>query len=127
MNCALGVVIWLIGFLAGCGGTTSTMTTAASSATATEKVATQAPTPLPHSVMVSWQASDSTGVGSYNVYRSTVSGGPYTRISSGVSGSSYRDPAVQAGVTYFYVVTAVTNANVESRISQEIKATVPSP
>ena len=78
-------------------------------------------------MVVSWQASNSPGVGSYNVYRSTASGGPYKRIGSGVSGSSYMDTAVQAGVTYFYVVTAVTNANVESRISQEIKATVPSP
>ena len=95
--------------------------------TAAETVATPAPTPRGHSVVVSWQASNSPGVGSYNVYRSTVSGGSYTRISSAVSGSSYTDTAVQAGVTYFYVVTAVTNANVESRISQEIKATVPAP
>lgn len=86
-----------------------------------------APTPAAHSVAVSWQASTSPGVATYNVYRSTVSGGPYSRVGWGLAGVTFTDTAVQAGATYFYVVTSVTNANVESTISSEIKATVPSP
>jgi len=90
-----------------------------------------APTPTPappgHSVSISWNASTSPGVAGYNVYRSTTSGGPYTRVGWRVSGGSFTDTAVQAGATYFYVVTAVTASNVESVVSSEIKTTVPSP
>jgi hypothetical protein len=87
------------------------------------------PTPIPpgHSVSVSWNASSSPGVTNYNVYRSTTSGGPYARVGWRVSGSSFTDTSVQAGATYFYVVTAVTTTNVESVVSSEIKVTVPSP
>jgi hypothetical protein len=86
------------------------------------------PTPPPpsgHSVVISWQQSTSPGVATYNVYRSTVSGGPYTRVGWRVDRASFTDTAVQPGTTYFYVVTSVTTSNVESTISSEIKATVP--
>jgi Abnormal spindle-like microcephaly-assoc'd, ASPM-SPD-2-Hydin/Transmembrane protein 131-like N-terminal len=80
-----------------------------------------------HSVSLSWTASTSTVVG-YNVYRSTVSGGPYTLITSApVAATSYSDTAVQAGVTYFYVVTAVDANGNESAFSNEASVTVPTP
>ncbi len=80
-----------------------------------------------HSVSLSWTASTSTVAG-YNVYRSTVSGGPYTLIStSPVAGVTYTDTAVQAGVTYFYVVTAVDANGNESAFSNEAPVTVPTP
>lgn len=80
-----------------------------------------------HSVSLSWTASTSTVVG-YNVYRSTISGGPYTMItSSAVPGTIYTDNAVQAGVTYFYVVTAVDSNGNESAFSNEASVTVPTP
>jgi Abnormal spindle-like microcephaly-assoc'd, ASPM-SPD-2-Hydin/Fibronectin type III domain len=80
-----------------------------------------------HSVSLSWTASTSTVVG-YNVYRSTVSGGPYTLItSSNVPGTTYTDTGVQAGVTYFYVVTAVDSNGNESAFSNEASVTVPTP
>jgi len=80
-----------------------------------------------HSVALSWIASTSTVVG-YNVYRSTTSGGPYTLItSSPVSGITFTDTTVQAGVTYFYVVTAVDANGNESVNSNEASATVPTP
>jgi hypothetical protein len=89
------------------------------------------PTPTPnlpaHSVSISWQVSSSPGVVTYNVYRSTTSGGPYTRVGWRVSGASFTDMGVQPGATYFYVVTSVTSSNVESVISSEVKTTVPSP
>jgi hypothetical protein len=80
-----------------------------------------------HSVSLSWTASTSTVVG-YNVYRSTTSGGPYTLItSSTVAGTTYTDNGVQAGVTYFYVVTAVDSNGNESAFSNEASVSVPTP
>jgi len=80
-----------------------------------------------HSVALSWTASTSSVVG-YNVYRSTTSGGPYTLItSSAITGTTFTDNAAQAGVTYFYVVTAVDSSGNESVNSNEASATVPTP
>lgn len=78
-----------------------------------------------HSVTLSWTASTST-VSGYNVYRSTVSGGPYTKLNSTlVAVTTYADTAVQSGQTYFYVVTAVDSSGVESADSGEASAIVP--
>jgi hypothetical protein len=89
------------------------------------------PTPTPgspqaHSVSVSWTPSTSSGVTSYNVYRSATSGGPYARVGN-TGSSSFTDNTVQGGATYFYVVTALNAAQVESPVSTEIKVTVPTP
>jgi len=79
-----------------------------------------------HSVTLSWAASSSTAVVGYNVYRSTVSGGPYARITSGPDGSlSYTDIAVSAGKSYFYVVTAVEGNGTESTYSNQAMAVIP--
>jgi hypothetical protein len=78
-----------------------------------------------HSAFLSWTASTSTVVG-YNVYSSTTSGGPYTPLTSSPSvGTSYTDSTVQAGLTYYYVVTAVASGNVESVFSNEISGIIP--
>jgi Abnormal spindle-like microcephaly-assoc'd, ASPM-SPD-2-Hydin/Protein of unknown function (DUF1573) len=80
-----------------------------------------------HSVSLSWTASTSSVIG-YNVYRSTISGGPYTLITGSPNGGiTYTDTAVQAGVTYFYVVTAVDANGNESAFSNEASATIPTP
>ena len=78
-----------------------------------------------HSVKLTWKASTSK-VSGYNVYRGTKSGGPYSLITSALdSGTSYSDTSVQAGVTYYYVVTAVNNGGQESVDSNQATATVP--
>ena len=78
-----------------------------------------------HSVALTWAPSTSTVIG-YNTYSSTVSGGPYTRLTSGpVAATSYTDSAVQAGQTYYFVVTSVDSSNVESAYSTEVSALVP--
>jgi len=80
-----------------------------------------------HSVALSWTASTST-VSGYNVYRSAVSGGPYSKVDSVVVPADvYTDPTVQAGETYYFVVRAVTGAGVESVDSMQVSATVPTP
>jgi IPT/TIG domain len=80
-----------------------------------------------HTVDLSWTDSSS-GASGFNVYRSSTSGGPYTRVNSTViSGTSFSDHNVQVGHTYFYVATAVTSSNVESGYSNQAQAVVPSP
>jgi hypothetical protein len=82
----------------------------------------------PHSVALSWTASTSPNVTGYNVYRSTVSGGPYTLVNSAlIVGTSYTDTTVLAGQTYYYVATAMDSSNNESAYSNQAQAVVPSP
>jgi hypothetical protein len=80
-----------------------------------------------HSATLSWKASTST-VSGYNVYRGTVSGGPYTKINSSLLGAgalNYTDSTVQSGTTYKYVTTSVDSSNNESLYSNEVSATIP--
>jgi fibronectin type 3 domain-containing protein len=78
-----------------------------------------------HEAALSWQASTS-AVAGYNVYRGTMSGGPYTQINSAlVSGTSYMDTTVQSGQSYYYVVTATDTNNSESANSNEASGMVP--
>jgi IPT/TIG domain len=79
-----------------------------------------------HEVSLTWTPSTST-VDGYNIYRATVSGGPYSKINpSLISGTMYKDDTVLGGKTYFYVATAVDSNGVESAYSNEASATVPS-
>lgn len=80
-----------------------------------------------HSVLLSWAASSTAGV-NYNVYRSTTSGGPYTKLTTvtPVAGLSYIDGTVFSGQTYYYVVTAI-NSSGESANSAQATAAVPFP
>ncbi len=78
-----------------------------------------------HSVILSWTPSTSAVTGYYS-YSSTKSGGPYTKLSATpVQTTTYTDSTVQAGQTYFYVVTSVDARSVESAYSVEISASVP--
>lgn len=78
-----------------------------------------------HDVGLSWKASAST-VSGYNVYRGTKSGGPYSKINGTTdSSTSYSDASVQAGSTYYYVVTSVNSKGTESGYSNQVTAVVP--
>jgi hypothetical protein len=80
----------------------------------------------PPSVTLSWVASTSPDIAGYNVYRGTVSGGPYTALNSTlVPGTGYVDSTVLPASTYFYVTTAVNTSNIESAYSNEAEADVP--
>lgn len=86
------------------------------------------PSKGPHSVTLTWHAAvDSPGskVASYNIYRSTSSGGPYARVANQVLGLSYKDELVNPGVRYYYVVKSVDDSGRESRPSEEVSVTVP--
>ena len=72
-----------------------------------------------------WTASTSSVAG-YNVYRSAVSGGPYAIVNSAlITTTQFTDPTVQAGGTYYYVVTSVDSTGVNSGYSNEVSATIP--
>jgi hypothetical protein len=76
-----------------------------------------------YSVNLRWAPSASSGVSGYDVYRSTVSGGPYAKIGS-ASTVDYTDSSVQANTEYYYVVTSV-EAGVQSNYSSQIAVSVP--
>ena len=65
---------------------------------------------------LSWNTA--TGAVSYNIKRSLTSGSGYVTVAS-VSGTSYVDPAVTNGNTYYYVVSAVSSWGAESANSPE--------
>jgi hypothetical protein len=77
-----------------------------------------------HTVLLSWNASNSaTG---YNIYRSATSGSGYARVNSGPDGVlTYSDASVQNGQTYFYVTTAVDATGQESAYSSEVSVLIP--
>ena len=77
-----------------------------------------------HTVTLTWNASTSLVQG-YYVYRGTISGGPYTRLSALEAGLSYVDSTAASGQTYYYAVTAVDAANTESVYSNQATAVIP--
>src|ERR1700730_6078423 len=82
-----------------------------------------------HSVTLVWTAEGPpVPVIGYNVYRSTVSGGPFTKLNSpAITAAAYMDPGVHPRDTYYYVVTSMTSTGMESERSNEVSATVPTP
>ena len=85
------------------------------------------PAPLNvHTVTLSWTASS--GVVGYNIYRGTISGGPYQKLTPyGTLRTSYVDGTVQARKTYYYVATAIDSSGNESAYSNQAQAIVPFP
>jgi hypothetical protein len=74
---------------------------------------------------LTWTASTSSGVSGYNVYRGTVSGGPYTLLTTTpVTTTTYQDSTVTAGTTYYYVVKAVAGST-SSAYSNVASDTIP--
>jgi subtilisin family serine protease len=77
------------------------------------------------SVTLDWADNTESDLAGYNVYRSTTSEGPYTKIngSTVVSSSSYVDTGLSNGTTYYYVVRAVDTSTNESGNSNQASAT----
>jgi hypothetical protein len=84
--------------------------------------------PQPHSVDLTWNASQSPGVVGYNVYRRTPTGSYGSAINGSLNaGTAYTDTTVTAGQTYFYVAKAVDGNGLESGPSNEVQAVIPTP
>jgi hypothetical protein len=78
-----------------------------------------------HSVALGWTPSSSSYSG-FNIYRGTVSGGPYTKVDTAlIPTASYTDSSVSAGQTYYYVATEVDSTGAESGYSSEVRAAIP--
>jgi hypothetical protein len=71
-------------------------------------------------VSLTWTAPS--GATSYNLKRSTVSGGPYSTIQTNIQGTTTTDGTVTNGTTYYYVVSGVNGAG-EGPNSQQASAT----
>lgn len=79
-----------------------------------------------HSVSLKWAASSSSGVSGYDVYRSTTSGGPYTKLDSApIAALDYTDSTVQSGTEYFYVATSIASNGAQSGYSSQISVSIP--
>jgi hypothetical protein len=112
---ASGAVSANVTFVSGAGQTISQSLTGTGSAAAA------------HSVKLSW-TRPSTSVTGFNVYRSSNSGGSYSKINSALdSTTAYVDSAVLAGQTYYYVVTSVDTNGTESVHSGQVGAAIPTP
>ncbi|MBS1851930.1 MAG: hypothetical protein JST79_13565 [Acidobacteria bacterium] len=79
------------------------------------------PPAQPRAVNLKW--APSAGADAYNVFRSQVAGGPYTKIGHSPT-ASYVDTPVPEGTVLYYVVTALSNKG-ESGYSAEIRIVVP--
>jgi hypothetical protein len=79
-----------------------------------------------HSVALSWGASSTSGIVGYYLYRSTTAGSGFARLAaSPLTGLQYTDGSVQSGKTYYYEVTAVNSAGLESASTPEATAVIP--
>ena len=113
-------------FTPGTSGAASATITIASNSTTTPSISVSGTgAATASSVSLSWAPSSSSGVVGYNIYRGTISGGPYTKLPvSPVTSSPATDSSVSSG-TYYYVVTAVDSSNNESADSNQATASVP--
>lgn len=100
----------------GCGGHVSKNTYTVQ----VQEVATNA-------VDLEWNPSNSPDITGYNVYRSAISGGPYSKVNTGglVAGTVYADTTIAPGSTYYYVTTSVNSSNQESGYSNQVQAVIP--
>lgn len=107
-------------------GDTSTLTfTSNALVTSTTDTATGSATAAPvHTVTLTWDASVSTDISGYNVYRAVYNGscGSYSKINGAtlVTLLTYVDSKVTDGTNYCYATTAVDSSNVESGYSNVV-------
>jgi hypothetical protein len=117
-------------FAPSASGTLNGSVTVASNATnptVTISLSGAAVQPVSHSATLNLTPNSSTVAG-YNVYRSSMSNGPYTRLNSPlVTSTTYVDSTVVASQTYYYVATSVDSAGDETLYSNQVSATIPTP
>jgi hypothetical protein len=110
------------------GSASANISFIASNSTSASESATGSGATIAHRVDLSWNASTSSSVAGYNVYRATSATGSYSRINSVLDASmSYSDTTVQSGQTYYYATTAVDSSGTESTYSNKVQVAVPFP
>lgn len=125
-------VPFTVTFTPGATGTASASasfaSTASNSPSAAALTGTGTAAPV-HTVSLSWTASTTSGVTTYNVYRAVfgTSCGSYSNVGSTPSSTTaYTDSVVADGTTYCYATTAVDPSG-ESAYSNISKAVIPAP
>lgn len=82
-------------------------------------------------VNLAWDRQPDPGVAGYNIYRSTMSGGPYTKLNlnlipqTTVDSPMYTDMTPSNVQTFYYVVTAVSVGMAESGFSNQVTVNSP--
>jgi len=71
-------------------------------------------------ILLSWSAS--AGATGYTLYRSPITGGPYTAVASNTNTLTYTDNYLSGSTTFYYVVEALNGAG-PSAYSAEVSAT----
>ncbi|MFA5033637.1 MAG: S8 family serine peptidase [bacterium] len=80
---------------------------------------------VPAGIKLSWHHSSVINLLGYNIYRDTLSGGPYKLVNSTViTDTAYTDTTTPHGKTSYYVYTILDNNFKESSYSSEASATV---
>ncbi len=106
--------------IAGSASASLSLTSNGQPATTTESL-TGTGTPAPtHTVNLSWNASTSSNISGYNIYRAgyTTSCGSFSKINGVLNtGTLYTDSTVTNGSAYCYAATAVDSSSVESAYS----------
>lgn len=74
-------------------------------------------------INLTWTQSSSPGATQNKIYRSTVTGGPYSLFKTLSATTSYSNTGLTSGRTYYYVVTAVNRSGLESPYSNPAFAT----
>ncbi|MBM3925397.1 MAG: hypothetical protein FJ320_05325 [SAR202 cluster bacterium] len=75
-------------------------------------------------IALDWADNGDADLSGYDVYRSEIDGGPYTKINPAlVTVSEYTDMGLTNGTTYYYVVKAVDTAGNESANSSQASGT----
>lgn len=126
-------VTFTVTFRPGATGAASASASFSSNATNSPSAATLSGTgsaaPV-HSVSLTWKASTTVGVTSYNIYRAVYAGnscGSYANIGSTPSSTTaYTDSVVVDGTTYCYA-TASVDPSGESAYSNITQAVIPAP
>ncbi|MFZ0817917.1 MAG: choice-of-anchor D domain-containing protein [Candidatus Sulfotelmatobacter sp.] len=126
-------VTFTVTFKPGATGAASASASFSSNATNSPSAATLSGTgtaaPV-HSVSLTWKASSTAGVTSYNIYRSVYAAnacGSYANIGSTASSTTaYTDSVVADGTTYCYATTSIDPSG-ESAYSNVIQAVIPAP
>jgi len=75
---------------------------------------------VPGNTQVSLSWNSSLGATSYNLKRSTSSGGPYATIAPGITSTTYNNTGLINGTTYYYVVSALNSVGESGNSSQVI-------
>ncbi len=79
-------------------------------------------------IELTWDSVAAPDLAGYNVYRDASPTGTFaTKVADSTAGTTFRDTTAQAGVTYYYRVTAVDLRDLESNPSNIASAALPVP